>query len=391
MKSRSSAGQTSKPQPKRRKKSRRGISYAIYSGLFVVLIVLAATGYKMPKENTGASSPASQTTVASVSDNDSTMAIVTPIEAQSANMAASVAVDVNLSAGDSVANKSVSLSASVAMEQPDATSASKPQIADPTTAPEPIIAYVAQEGDTATGIAAKFGVSDQTVRWANNLSGDAVTVGSTLTVPIIDGVVYEAKDGDDLSAIAAKYQSDITAAVAINNLNGASAPAGTKILLPDGVLPETERPGYTAPVVAKRSTSASSYSTGYSSSGPSGTWPRPSNNSGTYSYGYCTWYAYNRRLDLGLPVDNLWGNASTWASRAANGQGREGRRYAVDRTPSVGAIMQTAGGWGGAGHVAIVEAVYPDGSILISEANYAGWNRVTSRTISNPSAYNYIH
>ncbi|MCL2037840.1 LysM peptidoglycan-binding domain-containing protein [Candidatus Saccharibacteria bacterium] len=390
MKSRLSAQQRTKSLASksrgRRGRSRRGINYAIYTGLFVVLVVLAATGYNMPKEDANVSSFANQ---AIASASSTTLAVVTPIEAQSANLAASVAAETNLSASDSVANKSVSLSASVAMEQPDATSASKPQIADPTAAPEPIIAYVAQEGDTASAIAAKFGVSDQTVRWANNLSGDAVAAGSTLTVPVIDGVVYEVKDGDNLSAIAAKYQSDVDSAVAINNLDGVSAAAGTKILLPDGVLPDTERPGYRAPVVAR--TTYSTGSTGRSNSGPSGTWPRPGNNSGTYSYGYCTWYAYNRRLDLGLPVDNMWGNASTWASRAANGQGREGRRYVVNNTPSVGAIMQTAGGWGGAGHVAIVEAIYPDGSILISEANFAGWNRVTSRTISNPSAYNYIH
>jgi surface antigen len=49
---------------------------------------------------------------------------------------------------------------------------------------------------------------------------------------------------------------------------------------------------------------------------------------------------------------------------------------------------------GGAGHVAIVESVNADGSITISEMNYAGnFNRVTSRTVSAGSAagFNFIH
>jgi surface antigen len=55
--------------------------------------------------------------------------------------------------------------------------------------------------------------------------------------------------------------------------------------------------------------------------------------------------------------------------------------------------MQSAGGWGGYGHVAVVESVNSDGSITVSEMNYAGWGIVDHRTISagQASGYNYIH
>ena len=104
-----------------------------------------------------------------------------------------------------------------------------------------------------------------------------------------------------------------------------------------------------------------------------------------YAYGYCTWYAYERRAQIGRPIGSYWGNATSWAaSGAASG-------LVVNRTPAVGAIMQNGGGYG---HVAIVESVNSDGSITISEMNGpAGWNVIGTRTISAGSvgSYNYIH
>jgi LysM repeat protein len=67
----------------------------------------------------------------------------------------------------------------------------------------------------------------------------------------------------------------------------------------------------------------------------------------------------------------------------------------LDATGAVLQIPAYGDGWtGGAGHVAIVESVNDDGSIYISEMNYAGnFNRVTYRTVSAGQAalYNYIH
>ena len=109
----------------------------------------------------------------------------------------------------------------------------------------------------------------------------------------------------------------------------------------------------------------------------------PTASSNRYTYGYCTWYAFNRRVQMGLPVGTMWGNANTWAWNA----GQAG--YRVDHTPEVGAIVQNGGGLG---HVAIVEAVNSNGSITISEMNGpAGWNVIGWRTISNPEAYYFIH
>ncbi len=111
-----------------------------------------------------------------------------------------------------------------------------------------------------------------------------------------------------------------------------------------------------------------------------------------YSGGQCTYYAFERRQQLGKPVGSNWGNAHNWAN-AARSQG-----YSVTNSPSVGAIMVFSQGQGGAssyyGHVAIVESVNGDGSINISEWNWTHgpWNK-TVRTISASSvnSFNYIH
>ncbi len=95
----------------------------------------------------------------------------------------------------------------------------------------------------------------------------------------------------------------------------------------------------------------------------------------TYYSGYCTWYAKERRPDL----PNMLGNGGQWVANAA-AQG-----FATGSTPRVGAVAEMPG------HVAIVEAVNGDGTIVISEMNgWAGFGVVGSRTDS-ASTYRYIY
>jgi surface antigen len=106
-----------------------------------------------------------------------------------------------------------------------------------------------------------------------------------------------------------------------------------------------------------------------------------------YAWGNCTWWASLRRSQTGVPIPNSWGNAATWATRAA----RDG--YVVDHHPSPRAIMQTANSAWGLGHVAFVESVGPDGTWHISEMNVLGLN-VVDRKAEPPSlaaTYNFIH
>ena len=107
-----------------------------------------------------------------------------------------------------------------------------------------------------------------------------------------------------------------------------------------------------------------------------------------YDYGECTYWAALRRIQIGLPVPNTWGNAITWAVRAkADG-------YIVNHTPSVDSIMQNPNAPGGLGHVAFVESVNPiNGDWTISEMNNIGWDEIDYQTFppTAAKAYFFIH
>lgn len=112
----------------------------------------------------------------------------------------------------------------------------------------------------------------------------------------------------------------------------------------------------------------------------------------TYPWGQCTWYAYERRTELGLPVGSYFGNGGSWASSAST------MGYWVDSTPRhVGDLVSFLPGQMGAdayyGHVAVVEKINKDGSIEISESNVKGLGVISTRTISATDAadLSFIH
>ncbi len=88
----------------------------------------------------------------------------------------------------------------------------------------------------------------------------------------------------------------------------------------------------------------------------------------SYPYGYCTWWAKERRPDL----PNQLGNARNWFTSAA----RAG--YATGHQPRAGAVVVTReSGWG---HVAYVQAV-EGGDLILSEMNVVGWGKVSQRRL----------
>lgn len=252
----------------------------------------------------------------------------------------------------------------------------KPQIVAPSVkSAKDIKTVTVKEGDTVQSVAAQYGISEDTVRWANNMSGNALQPGVQITILPVTGLLHTVAAGDTLEGIAAKYQASAEQVRAINDLELGGLQTNQKIIIPNGVKPA-------APVVRPTTTTSSSSTSNVIGTG------RASQFAGNrYAYGYCTYYVYNKRAAIGRPVGSFWGNATTWSS-AARSAG-----FAVSSTPAVGAVMQSSSGWGGYGHVAFVESVNGDGSVTVSEMNYAGWNVISSRTISASQAgsYQYIH
>ena len=243
--------------------------------------------------------------------------------------------------------------------------------------------YTVAEGDTMESIAAKYGLTTDQIRWSNNRKNTSLSVGDTLYLPPSAGIVYVVKKTDTIESIVSKYGSNVTEITTLNDLEFSGIAEGMRIFIKNGKLPLTERPEYVPP--APRVT----YSYTYLGS----TSERKNIEVIGYNYygggqcvGYALWYRNVSGRSPLRPIPTSWGNARTWASRAA----ADGFR--VDRTPEVGAVFQTPNGY--YGHVGVVVGVNGDGSIVVEETNYNyRVGRVTRATI--PAAFvgnfYYIH
>lgn len=101
-----------------------------------------------------------------------------------------------------------------------------------------ISVYVVRQGDTLSGIAKLFGVSPNTILWANDLArASALQVGQTLTILPVTGVRYTVKKGDTLSSIAKRYGGNSAEIANFNGLEGESLAVGIDIIIPDGEVP----------------------------------------------------------------------------------------------------------------------------------------------------------
>lgn len=101
----------------------------------------------------------------------------------------------------------------------------------------------------------------------------------------------------------------------------------------------------------------------------------------SYAWGQCTWYVYNRAKELGYQFDAFMGDGGNWQHKAG---------YAVSHKAAVGYAVSFSPGQAGAdpsyGHVAIVEEVKKDGSVLISESNCLGLGIISYRTFTAAEA-----
>lgn len=99
-----------------------------------------------------------------------------------------------------------------------------------------IIDYAVQIGDTVSTIAANFGLSVNTILWANDLTAySLIRPGDKLVILPISGVAHKVERGETLAAIASKYGIDANAVLEANRLASAEMLAvGQKLIIPGG-------------------------------------------------------------------------------------------------------------------------------------------------------------
>lgn len=167
-------------------------------------------------------------------------------------------------------------------------SGSVADIKEPSLSSDQLSIYVVRKGDSLSQIAKMFGVSVNTIIWANDIQrGGSIHDGETLVILPVSGVSHVVAKGDTIKSLAQKYKGSEEEIIAFNGLEGNSAlVVGSTVIIPEGML---SLPAPTTP---------STYSKARGTNGPSysGYYLRPVN--GVLSQGI---HGYNG-VDLAAPT-----------------------------------------------------------------------------------------
>lgn len=107
-----------------------------------------------------------------------------------------------------------------------------------------------KQGETLSTIASEYGISQDTIRWANNLSSDQIKPGQVLKILPVTGVAHTVKSGDTLESVAKKYQAEAQSILdyPFNDIgDDFGLVAGQTLIVPEGVPPETKAPAKSKP------------------------------------------------------------------------------------------------------------------------------------------------
>jgi murein DD-endopeptidase MepM/ murein hydrolase activator NlpD len=110
-----------------------------------------------------------------------------------------------------------------------------------------VITYTVEKGDTLSTIAKKFDISVDTIKWANDLTGDIVTTGDTLKILPVTGILHKVTKGDSVKSIADKYNTNAQKIVDFPfndfaNPETFSLIAGQMLIVPDGTITAPSAP-----------------------------------------------------------------------------------------------------------------------------------------------------
>jgi murein DD-endopeptidase MepM/ murein hydrolase activator NlpD len=152
------------------------------------------------------------------------------------------------------------------------------------------IGYVVQAGDTVISIAEQFGLSPNTIMWANGRledNPDLLRVGQELTILPVNGVYHQVGGNDALETIASTYLTSVAQVVnhpynGLDPENPVIVP-GQWLIVPEGTKPYVPKRVkiYSGPVPATASVGSGTF-----------VWPV----SGTITQGY---WDRHRALDIG--------------------------------------------------------------------------------------------
>jgi LysM repeat protein len=150
--------------------------------------------------------------------------------------------------------------------------------------------YVVAGGDSLPTIATKFGLSRNTIYWANTSrlpDPASIHAGLKLVIPPDDGVTVTVKAGTTMSAYASKYKVSVQAIMVANGLSDVTLTAGQLLLVP--VIPVPAIPGAKGGCVGSCG--------GTTWSGGKLRWPVPASNTITQYFS-----SSHAAIDIGAPT-----------------------------------------------------------------------------------------
>jgi LysM repeat protein len=95
--------------------------------------------------------------------------------------------------------------------------------------------YTVRKGDTVPQIAKMFGVTSNTIYWANDLkAGSEIKPDQVIVILPITGIKYVVKKGDHVEDLAKKFKSDVGEIISFNNIDAeAGLTIGQELIIPN--------------------------------------------------------------------------------------------------------------------------------------------------------------
>ena len=163
--------------------------------------------------------------------------------------------------------------------------------------------YKVQQGDTLSGVASRFGIRSSYVTWNNAdvTNANALTVGQTLQVPSVEGIIHSVRLGESVSEIAQRYDSNAQDIIEFraNGLQGDPnrLREGSQILVPGGRKVEIA-----AAITPPRQPAASVATAVTSTVVPNSVWAWPVRGLLTSSFGPSHPLGIDVAIPIGTPI-----------------------------------------------------------------------------------------
>jgi LysM repeat protein len=121
--------------------------------------------------------------------------------------------------------------------------------------------YTVRQGDTVSLVAKMFGVTSNTIYWANDLKvGSKLSPDQVIVILPITGIKYTVKKGDHVEDLAKKFKSDAGEIISFNGIDSeVGLTVGQEIIIPDAELEAPKTSTSKTKNTASKTNSLSSY------------------------------------------------------------------------------------------------------------------------------------